>query len=41
MVQLNEPLRDQERIVIGQARYARTKLDVLGAIGGDADEYFR
>ena len=38
VVELHEALRHHQRMVVRQAGDARTELDVLGAVGGDADD---
>ena len=41
VVELDEALRHQERVVVGQAGDARAEHDVLGALGRGADEDLR
>ena len=39
VVQLGHPVGHHEGVVIGEADHAGAQLDVLGAVGGHADEY--
>ena len=41
MVQLGHPVGDHKGVVVGQADHAGAEFDVLGAVGGDADENLR
>jgi hypothetical protein len=38
MVELNNPVGDHQRVVIGQRDDAGAEADELGALGGDRDE---